>query len=173
MRSWGLGVLELCEAEVENLHLAVGQQEDVGGLQVPVRDALLVRRAESARDRDRDVHRLAHRQRALPQAIGERLAVQEFGDHEERVAVEADVEEGEDIGVRESCYRVGFALEPGAAVRVAGHVRRQHLDGDVAAEARIARAVHLAHAAGPKGGRHFVGAEPCSGAHRHRRVRGL
>ena len=41
-----------------------------------------------------------------------------------------------------------FALEARAPVRIVGEQGRQQLDGDVASEAGIAGAVHLAHAAG-------------------------
>ena len=40
------------------------------------------------------------------------------------------------------------------------HLARQRLDGDVAAEPRVARAVDLAHAAGPETGHDLVLPEP-------------
>ena len=53
------------EAEVEHLGLAVGRELDVGGLEVAVHDALLVRRAEAVRHLARDLERLGDRQRTF------------------------------------------------------------------------------------------------------------
>ena len=52
-----------------------------------------------------------------------------------------------------------FALEPGESFGVAGEGVRQDLDRDVAIQLGIARAIHLAHAAGPHGGEDLVRAE--------------
>jgi hypothetical protein len=167
LRTCGPGVLELCEAEVQDLHLAIGQQEDVCGLEVAVRDALAVRGREPARDADRDLHRLAHGQRPLAQPIGERLAVEEFRDDEERVGVEADVEEGEDIRMRERRHRARLAFEAGPAIRVPGDVGRQHLQRDVPAQARVARPVYLPHSARPERPGDFIRAETSAGGQPH------
>jgi hypothetical protein len=43
----------------------------------------------------------------------------------------------------------------------------QHLDGDVAIELRVARAIHLAHAAGAEGRDNFVGTETRARQHSH------
>ena len=59
-----LGVRELREAEVEDLHAAVVRDEDVLGLQVPVDDPLLVRGREAVDDLERVVDRLARRELA-------------------------------------------------------------------------------------------------------------
>ena len=52
-----------------------------------------------------------------------------------------------------------FALEAGEAIGIAGEGIRQNLERDVAIQLRIARAIHLAHAAGAKGREDFVRAE--------------
>ena len=41
-----------------------------------------------------------------------------------------------------------FALESGQTLRIAGHRRREHFEGDRAPELRVDRAIHLAHSAG-------------------------
>jgi hypothetical protein len=56
--------------------------------------------------------------------------------------------------------RAGFLLEAGAALRVGAEPGRQRLERDVAVEAPVAGAVHLAHAARAEGGDDLVGAEP-------------
>ena len=50
------------EAEVEHLHCAVGTHLDVGGLEIPVDDPLLVRRFERLGDLFRDGERLVDRE---------------------------------------------------------------------------------------------------------------
>ncbi len=44
-----------------------------------------------------------------------------------------------------------FKLESTEPVSVRGHVRMQHLDGDISREPPVVRAIDFAHAAGPKG----------------------
>ena len=61
-RRW-LGLRELGEPEIENLHAAVAGDEDVLRLQIAVDDPLLVRGGETVRDLDGVLDGLAHRQR--------------------------------------------------------------------------------------------------------------
>ena len=63
--------------------------------------------------------------------------------------------ERDDVGVVQGGSGAGFLLEPAKSLGIVGKCRRQHLDGDVAAEARITGAVHLAHPAGAEQGRRF------------------
>ena len=51
------------QAEVENLHLPVVEQEDVLRLEIAMDDALAVRRGEAARDLHGDIDGLANGQR--------------------------------------------------------------------------------------------------------------
>jgi len=55
--------------------------------------------------------------------------------------------------------RPRFLLEPPQRVGIVGEVARQHFHGDVAAQARILRAVHLAHAARTDGREDLVRTE--------------
>ena len=57
---------------------------------------------------------------------------------------------------------LGFARETRQSVGVGGERVGQHLDRDVAIQLRVARPIHLAHAAGPKGGQDFVRAKTCA-----------
>jgi len=70
----------LGEAEIQDLHGAVGAQLDVGGLQVAMDDAVLVRRFERVGDLARDRQGLVQRKRAVGNAIGERRTVDELED---------------------------------------------------------------------------------------------
>ncbi len=55
--------------------------------------------------------------------------------------------------------RTRFLLEAVKALRIAGKTGREDFDGDVAPEARIARAIDLTHPTGTQRGNDFVGAE--------------
>ena len=69
------------------------------------------------------------------------------------------------MGQRRDRPRLAFEARQG--VGVVRKVLRQHFDRDVAAEPRVARAIHLAHAAGAKCTGDFVGTEPDTGGERH------
>ena len=77
-----LGVPRLGEPEVEDLDRAVGSDLDVGGFEIAVDDALLVRRLEGLGDLEGDGDGLVHRDRAASDALGEILAVDELHDEE-------------------------------------------------------------------------------------------
>jgi hypothetical protein len=55
--------------------------------------------------------------------------------------------------------RAGFLLEATEAIGVGGKRRGQDFDGDVAAEARVPRAIDLAHASGANCGDDLVRTE--------------
>ena len=77
------------------------------------------------------------------------LAFDEF--HHEARAVPADLFESVDRGdVRmiQRRERLRFALETRQAIGIVGERVRQNLDRDLASQLRVARAIHLAHAAG-------------------------
>ena len=78
----------------------------------------------------------------------------------------AEVEDREDVRVRERGDGLGLALEARERVGVRGQLRGKDLDRDVAVELRVARAVDLAHAPGAERREDLVGAEACSGGKR-------
>jgi hypothetical protein len=55
--------------------------------------------------------------------------------------------------------QLGFAPEPREPLRVVDNGRRQELQGDVALQSRVARAVDFSHAAGAERGDDLVGAD--------------
>ena len=69
---------QLGESEVQHLHDAVGRDLDVGGLQVAVDDALLVRGFERGGNLPRDGQRLGDGNRPARDPLGERLALDEL-----------------------------------------------------------------------------------------------
>ena len=67
---------------VEDLHAAVGCDLNIGGLQIAMDDAALVRGFECLRDLKREPQRIFNRQRSALQPFGERVALDQF-EHEE------------------------------------------------------------------------------------------
>ena len=73
----------------------------------------------------------------------------------------------------ELCEELRFAFEPCQTLAVGRECGGQHLDGDVALELRIARAVNLAHATRTHESDDFIRADSCPSAQRHRSIRNL
>ena len=79
----------------------------------------------------------------------------------------AHVVQRADVGMIELRDRAGLAVEALAELRIGGERVRENLDRDRAIEARVARLVDLAHAAGAEGGEDFVRAEASAGLQCH------
>jgi len=161
------GVRQLGETEVENLHPAVPRHEDVLGLEIPVDDALLVRGGQTLRELDRVVDRLARGEPPPRERRAQRLSLEKLGDHVRRAVVRADVEDRRDVRVVQESRRPRLLLEPPQAVRIRREGHRQHLDRDVAPQARILRAVDLPHPAGADRREDLVRPESGAGGETH------
>ena len=103
--------LELREPEVEDFHASVARQHHVGRLQVAVRDAALVRRADGVGERNRDGQDLRERQTLRGQQIGQRAAVDQFQRQEGDAVGFFDRVDRDDVGVIERGRCAGFALK--------------------------------------------------------------
>jgi hypothetical protein len=80
--------------------------------------------------------------------------------------------DGEDVGMRQHSHGAGFALEACLAVGVVGEWFGQDFDGDLAAQAYIAGAIHLSHAARTEGSDNLVRPKSCQcGEHGGRHLR--
>jgi hypothetical protein len=119
--------------------LAIGGEEDVGGFEVAVDDALFVGGFEGFGDLFGYRERFGDGQGAL-----ERGAFDVF--HDDGVLFEA--EDGGDIGVVEGGEGLGFALKAGEVIGVVGEGGGEDFDGDFAVEFVVAGFVDFAHAAG-------------------------
>ena len=107
----------LGETKVEELDSTVRGDEDVGRLHVTVDDAALVSGRQAASDLNGVFHRFALGEpRGACETIGQRLALEEFGDHEVDVALGADVMNREDVGMIEGGHRARLALESGQSL---------------------------------------------------------
>ncbi len=111
------------------------------------------------RDFRADFQDLIERQRAFAEAIGERLALEIFHDQEVHAVLRADVVQRADVGMIQRRNRAGLALHALFQFGVGGKMIGENLDGDVASEAGVAGAVHLAHSTRTEGRLNFVGAE--------------
>ena len=159
----GLGTGELGQTEVENFCATIVGEEEVLRLKVAMDNALLVGGGEATGDLLAVVDRFARSKWTIAQAVAERLAFQQFGDYIGRAMVSAnvrftDIKDRKDVGVVEGGRGAGFLREALQAVGVGGKRRGQNLDGDVALQAGVAGAVHLAHSTCTERRLNFVGA---------------
>ena len=155
-RDRGARLLQFREAEVEHLDAAVGSDLDVGRFQIAVDDPAIVRRPQRRGDLRRDGKSFVDRHRRAAQAFRQRLAVDQLHDQ----VVGADVVERADVRMVQRGDRPRFAREPIA------ELFGRDLDRDVASEPRIARAIHLAHAARTNALDNLVRAQPRPWRHR-------
>ena len=135
------------DAEVEHLHVAVGPQHQVVGLDVAMHDRRGMRGRKRRRGLDRDVEDLAKRQRAAREPLAQRLALDELRDEEPRAVVIADLVDGEDVRMIERRSGARFVQEAAHPLRIAGELRPQHLERDRPSQRRIDGLVDLTHPA--------------------------
>ena len=139
---------EAGQAEVGEPDLALAVEHHVRGLEVPVENALLVRRGEPRRHLPRDVERLVLRE--APDAAEERrqvLPVHELHRQEVLSLGLADVPHAADGRVRDLARHTDLAVEALQALGVALERAGQELEGDRLLELQVVRAVDLAHPA--------------------------
>ncbi len=153
--------------------MAVLRQEDVLRLDVPVDDPLPVGRREPFGHLKRDVEGLAQRKRSAGQKRAQRLALQKLRDDERNGALFPDVEEGEDVRMREGGDGLRLLLETGKGARVVRDDLGQNLDGHVAAQPRVPGPVDLTHSPRAQGCEDFVGAETGARADCHEALTGF
>lgn len=149
---------ETGDAEVADLHRAVGEPHDVGGLQIAVDDALVVGVAEGGGHLLGDVDDHVHGERAravVLQELAEVAAFEEFHDEVEGAARGAVVAEVVDDGDAPVLERRGdarlatesFAQHLGEVVVLLRSERFEAFHGDVPAQRLVPGAPYLAHAA--------------------------
>ena len=123
-------------------------------------DVLLVRGGEALRDLAGALDGLASWHGAAAQPAAERLAFQQFRDDVRRTVMETEVVDGDDVGMIELAGRARLLLESANPVHVGREGGQNQLHGHLAIETRVARAIHVAHAAGAEPRDDLVGAKP-------------
>ena len=131
-------------------------------------DALLVCRFKRVRDLRRDRQGLIDGERSAGDAFGQCLAIHQL--HDERAHRSALFEpmNGRNMRVIERGKDLRFALETGQSLGIRGKGRRKNLQRDVAAKARVACAIHLAHSASTERTGDFVDADLLTSGERHK-----
>ena len=161
-----LRVSELGETEVQELGPA-SRQHHVAGFQVAVNDVLLVERVERLRDLCGDDQRLIEGNRATFETLGKRLALEKLHDEKGHAVVLSNVVKRADVRVTDSREGLRLTLEAFELRGACTVWRQQDLDGDGAIQPRVARAVHLAHAAGAQRRHDFIWADLRASRQRH------
>jgi hypothetical protein len=126
-------------------------------------DALIVRGFKCLGDLFCDRQRLIDRNRTARDAVGKRLAFDQFHHERWRVSRVFNVEDGGDAWMIECRKDLRFALKPREAIRIVRQRGWEDFDRDVATELCIARTIHLAHTAGADGGEDLVRPEASTG----------
>jgi hypothetical protein len=79
----------------------------------------------------------------------------------------ATLVDGDDIGMVERGGGPGLAFKAAQALAIFGESSWKNLDGNISAQAGVARPIYLAHAAGAEEFDNLVGAEVGAGSERH------
>ena len=144
------GVDGASNAEVSDLHRAVGADQDVGRLHVAVHHAVAVSEGQRGRHFAGDVGGLAAGQLLLgPQDVGQGAALHVLHGHEVRIAHPAPVVDRHDVGVVQVGRGLGLTAEALDEGRVGGVFRKEHLHGHGTVEQHVTRQEHVGHAAAP------------------------
>ena len=110
--------VDLGEAEVGDLGLAVERQEDVRRLEVAVDDPVIVGDAHGPGEGLDELRGLADRERAAAQLPLEAAAVDVLHDEVGEPVPLADLVDLHEVGVREAGHRLHLGAEPGQLLRV-------------------------------------------------------
>ena len=139
------GKRDFGQAEIENLGVTALGHKNICGLDVAMDDAFGMRSFERVGDFDGKGEQVVHLDRTPIDAVLERLAVEKFHGDEGLAVLLADVVNGADVRMIQRGGGLGFALETGQGLRVAGDVLREKFQRDETAQARVFRFVHHAH----------------------------
>ena len=143
------GVQQLGDAEIEQPHLALRIDQDVGGLEVAVHHQVGVGMADRAADLQEQAQAFVQRQLQAPAVFGDRLAL-DVGQHQVGLAVlaEAGIQQPGDVRMLQPRQDLALAVEALAQARV-GVARVQQLQRHLPPVQPVGTLgqPHLAHAA--------------------------
>jgi hypothetical protein len=160
-RAGGAGRPRASEAEVRHLRRAVRAEEHVGGLDVPVDEALLVRVVKTPGRLDADVENgLERGETSAADPVEEASPVDELGEDERQVEGPADVVAGHHVRVQaEVDPGLRFLLEEVRSSRRLQHLGQRRLDREVESPPAVPHPVDAAHASLAEDSRDLVEAE--------------
>ena len=143
-------------------------RDDVGGLQIAMREPRVVRELQRAAGDAEHLDRLGHADRAADVDLFAQAGPAEQFHHQERTAlgVDVEVENGDDVRVAQLRRGAAFAQEPLARLDV-GVGREQHLDRDIVTQAHPPGPVDLPHAPGAERAEDLVAAVDDSAGGQH------
>src|SRR5262249_11291910 len=124
-------------------------------------DSPFVCGGEAEGDLNRIVGRTAKRKATRRERLAQSLAFEKLHDGISDVSFAGEIMEGEDVRMRQCGYSLRFALEARQRLSIVSEAFGQHLDGDVAPEARVSSFVDLAHPSRTEWREDLVGPEPC------------
>src|ERR1043165_6461104 len=139
---------ELGEAEVEDLHAAVGRDEEVLRLEVAMDEPLFVRDGERPGDLDGVVDGLRQRERrriVVAEGLAQRLAFEQLHDDVRRALERADVVDRDEAGMAERARGARLLLESPHAVVARRISFGEDFDRDVTPDPLIAGTPHFPH----------------------------
>jgi hypothetical protein len=151
------------QAEIEDLHRAVGADLHVRRFQVAVDDPGVMREFQRLGDLRRNRQRLVERKRALRDAVGQRRALDQLHHQRQVPPGRLQAVDRSDVRMVERCQKAGLAFEPRQAIRVAVEGIGENLYRHVASEPGVAGSIDLTHAARAEQRRDFVGTEASAG----------
>ncbi|HUI77606.1 MAG TPA: hypothetical protein VLY24_06805 [Bryobacteraceae bacterium] len=135
------------EAEIEDLGVAALADENVGGLNVAVNNALVVGGIERVGDFDGQGKKFVEFHRLAADAVLQGHAIEVLHGDEGPAFMFANVVNGADVGVVQGGSGLSFALKPGQRIAIAGDLFGQELQGHEAAQAGVFGFVDNAHSA--------------------------
>src|SRR5580704_6403186 len=110
--------------------------------------AAVMRGGETVDDLKRVLGRFTDGDGPLQDSLAQGLAFQKFRDDVRGGSVKTDIVDGEDVGMIQSGGCAGFLFEAAQVVGIFARGWADELQGDVAAQALVARSENLAHTAG-------------------------
>ncbi len=130
-------------------------------------DAVPMRLVERIGQLNRRPQRFIDRHRTALQSLRKGLPFEELHHEVIDTVVPPDVEDRTDVRMAERRERLGLALESNSQLLLFGDLLNEDLDRDNTIETRVARSIHLTHAAAPDQRQDFVRPEVCAGGQRH------
>src|SRR6476620_5425732 len=135
---YGLLLLKcLRQTEIENFNMSVARVLDVGRLQVPVNDSLLVRRFQRLSQLLRQRQYFVNRNRSALQSFLQRFSINQLHDNATRAAGLCESEYLSDVGMVQRSENFRLPLKPVHTIGIARELIRQDFDGNFAFEFRV------------------------------------